>query len=367
MNKVLVVGQTPPPYHGQAIMTERLLKTKFEHLKLFHVRMSFSSSMSSVGKFKVWKLVHMLQIVLEATYKKLRYNVHTLYYMPGGSSRTPILRDIFILFFLRLIFNKTIFHFRSAGVSEIVNEQPFLIRKMAQFVYRKPNLAIQLSQLNPKDGDYFRAKRTLIIPNGLEDAAQPYLPIQRVEKDYVTILYVGLLNESKGVMILLQAVKELVKQDMAVKVNLVGEFTSSGFQQKVFQYIKCEGLEDIVNLPGVKKGSEKWAYFLEADIFCFPSFYESESFGNVVVEAMMFSLPVVATKWRGIPDLVKKDETGFLIPVKDVSLTSEALRKLITSSALRYRFGTAGRKRYRECFQLDSFMRNMSENMISIE
>ena len=47
----------------------------------------------------------------------------------------------------------------------------------------------------------------------------------------------------------------------------------------------------MVSFIGRKVDQEKWEYFNQADIFCFPSLYDCETFGNMVVEAMMFQLP----------------------------------------------------------------------------
>lgn len=355
MNKILVVGITPPPYGGQAMMTERLVNTPFKDLKLYHVRMAFSKSMSSVGNFEPGKVLHLFKVVAKAAYFRFRYRVPTLYYMPGGSNFTPVARDIFILFFLRLLFAKTIFHFRAAGVSEVVERQPTWLKRLAKYVYRQPDLAIHLSGLNPDDGGYFGAKQTVVVPNGLEDAASPYRPIQRVQGDCVTLLYVGVIQETKGVMILLEAAKLLKAQGCAIEVNVVGEFASQHFQDTITAYCQNNRLEDVVHFPGVKKGEEKWQYFREADVFCFPSFFEAESFGNVVVEAMMFELPVVATQWRGIPDLVKEQETGLLVPVRNAPRTAHALQRLIDNADLRLRMGKAGRKKYEEHYKIDAF------------
>ena len=364
MKKILVVGITPPPYGGQAMMTQRLIDTEFKELKLYHVRMSFSKSMASVGNFEVWKLVHMVVVVAKAIYCRFRHRIPCLYYMPGGSTFTPVARDIFILFFLRPIFRRTIFHFRAAGVSEVVERQPVLLRGLARFVYRRPDLAIQLSSLNPEDGKYFGAKRTVVVPNGLEDAAQPYLPVECLPKKSTTILYVGVVQASKGVMVLLEAASLLKKQDYDFKVDLVGDFASQEFKERATTYCQQQGLEKFVHWAGVKKGSEKWQYFLDADIFCFPSFFEAESFGNVVVEAMMFSLPVVATHWRGIPSIVDDQKTGQLVAIKDSIATAGAIAQLLDNSALARRWGEAGRKKYERDYQITTFVSTIERTLL---
>ena len=173
MKKILVVGVTPPPYMGQAMMTERLVNAKFDNIKIYHVRMAFSSSMASIGKVELAKFLHMFLIILKSIYYRFRYDVSTLYYMPGGSTFVPVARDIFMLFFLRLVFSKTIFHFRAAGVSEIVEQQPILLKKLAQYAYSSPDLAIHLSSLNPDDGGYFKAKKSNAFSLKLSDANTP--------------------------------------------------------------------------------------------------------------------------------------------------------------------------------------------------
>ena len=359
--RVLVVGQTPPPYHGQAMMTQRLLDADYQKIKLYHVRMAFSKSVASVGTFQLAKLFHMVAIVARVIGCRLRYRVKTLYYMPAGPNLTPVLRDIFILTLTRPLFNHTIFHFRAAGLSEFVETQPTIIKWLARRTYRSPDVAIHLSARNPDDGGYFKARRTVVVSNGLEDAAQPYLPIHRTTTSPVHILFVGLLRESKGVMTLLAAAAILQQEGVPIRVSLVGGFTSPEFQKAVETYCHTHHLQDIVDFAGVQQGEDKWRYFREADIFCFPSHYESESFGNVAVEAMMFSLPVVATHWRGIPDIVADGQTGCLVPIKDPKATAAALRQLILHPDERHRLGEAGRAKFVAQYQLPTFIATMED------
>ena len=86
----------------------------------------------------------------------------------------------------------------------------------------------------------------------------------------------------------------------------------------------------------------------------------------VAVEAMMFGLPVVATNWRGLPDIVSDGETGFLVPPKDSTAIANRLNLLIENPDLRAKLGTAGRRRYEEKFTIEKFRCRMEEILSSL-
>jgi glycosyltransferase involved in cell wall biosynthesis len=60
--------------------------------------------------------------------------------------------------------------------------------------------------------------------------------------------------------------------------------------------------------------AEKKRLFVESDCFCFPTYYEAESFGIVLVEAMAFGLPIITTRWRTIPELLPPGYDGIVPP-----------------------------------------------------
>ncbi len=126
--KVLVVGQTPPPLHGQAIMIERLLSGRYARIKLYHVRMAFSDSIGDVGRFRLGKLLHLLSVILRIAYCRIVCGAKVLYYPPAGPNRVPLHRDLAILLSTRWMFRRTVLHFHATGVSELYDKLPRLTR-----------------------------------------------------------------------------------------------------------------------------------------------------------------------------------------------------------------------------------------------
>ena len=57
--KLIVVGQTPPPYNGQAKMIQQMIEGLSGALDLLHIRMAYSDSVSTAGKFSPSKIFHL--------------------------------------------------------------------------------------------------------------------------------------------------------------------------------------------------------------------------------------------------------------------------------------------------------------------
>ena len=118
-------------------------------------------------------------------------------------------------------------------------------------------------------------------------------------------------------------------------------------------------MERTVTFLGVLIGDDKYSNYSKNDVFCFPSFYESESFPVVLLEASSFALPIVSTWWRGIPSIVTDGDNGFLVPVKDAHSVAEKLEILINDRAARAKMGARSRQLYVENYTLEKFHKNI--------
>ena len=83
-------------------------------------------------------------------------------------------------------------------------------------------------------------------------------------------------------------------------------------------------------------------YLAALDIFYYPS--RHEGLGSVLLDAMAFGLPVVATRVGGIPEIVNEPDNGFLCAVDDLDAQAAALRRLAQDPELRARLGANNRR-----------------------
>ena len=166
--KVLAVGQTPPPYHGQAIAIDSFVRGVYDHMQVFTVRMSFSAEVHEIGKLRIGKLRHLAALVVRILWARVRTGAKVLYYPPAGADLVPVLRDLVVLLSTRWAFDQTVFHFHAGGLSESIPACRVL-RYDFRATYLYPDLAIQPSPLNPLDSEFVRARRAVVVPNGVTD------------------------------------------------------------------------------------------------------------------------------------------------------------------------------------------------------
>ena len=361
--KVLVVGQTPPPYHGQAITLARLVASPMDRVELYHVRMAFSTSMDDVGRLRPGKLWHLMGLVGRILWLGASRRFDILYYPPAGPNRIPMGRDIALLLATRWLFRKTIFHMYAAGLSDLYPRLGAPARWLYRRAYYYPDAVVRIAAGTPEDGRALHARHEFIVPNPADDGSQTLGPNRAApaRRNRAThLLYVGTVCRSKGVLVLLDACRRLRDRGVEARLCVVGSFQPAAFETDVRQAIRDRGLDGSVVLCGQLTGDKKWDRFREADIFCFPTFFESEALPCVVLEAMTFGLPVVTTRWRGLPSVIDHGSNGFLTKIGDAEAVATHLERLSTDPELRARMGAAGRAKYLREYTTARFIERMA-------
>jgi len=361
-----MIGQTPPPFGGQAVMLQFLLDGIYQGIDLHPVRMESSRDLGSTGKWQFVKIWRLLQVIAKIYYARLRWRPDAIYFPPCGGGLLPVARDMAVLCTTRFLFRSTIFHFHASGLTAYRRRIPAILGKVFDLAYLRPDIAIRLSQEAPSEGLNLGCRREFIIANGIEDVAGCELARNRDETRPLRVLFVALLTEEKGVLVAIETINKLLLQGKSVELTCVGGWESPSFQRR------ADALIDPVyrgcfDFPGVLTGEAKWERYRSADIFCFPTFFRSETFPVVLLEAMAFSLPIVSTSWRGIPDVVEDGTNAILTEPKDVDSCVRGLSTLINDPTLCASMAKASRDRFLRCFTIARHRRAMSDAFLSLK
>jgi phosphatidylinositol alpha 1,6-mannosyltransferase len=189
--------------------------------------------------------------------------------------------------------------------------------------------------------------RAALLADGLRDNLKPwprgidtarFTPDKRsnawrtrlgIGADEVVILHVSRLVREKRLDTLTGALKQVPH-----RVVIVGDGPDRALAE--------QELPDALFL-GFQGGEDLAAAYASSDIFVFPS--DSESFGNVTLEAMASGLPCVCADATGSRSLVVEGETGFLVHADSANGFAQAVNSLADNPDLRRRMGQAGRER----------------------
>ncbi len=194
------------------------------------------------------------------------------------------------------------------------------------------------------------------VPHGLPDVTPGARPAERPGK--VNILFVGRLEARKGIDMLLECVTPLAEEFDDVVFTIVGDDSLAAPGGTTFRRAfeaSATKVRGRVQFTGQVDDTLLRRYYAGCDVLVVPSRFES--FGLILLEAMMFAKPVVATDVGGMKEIVLHGETGFLVPPDNVAALTSALAAFVRSAQLRRDMGEHGRKRYEEHFALSGMVR----------
>ena len=188
--------------------------------------------------------------------------------------------------------------------------------------------------------------KIVVFPNGIKTSAlpgnertlderDPSNTEMKVKKDYDKVLFLGRICKDKGIDELLHAVKSVHEYYPRVHLYIGGIFEDPSYKSKI------EDCKEFVTYLGWVSGEEKERYLDECGIFTLPSYFEG--FGLVIIEAMLHKDAVVASNVGGIPEIIRHEENGLLIPAKDSKALEKEIFRIIKDEALRKRMGQNGR------------------------
>jgi len=398
--RIVVAGQVPPPFGGQNVMIARIL-AEFAADARFdceHLAFHFTPDFKDVRRGSVAKIFELVRVIGRLLALRLRGPIDALVFPAGGPQTVPIVRDILLLPWVLLAARRVVVQFHAAGIAErcapleggapatpeqkvvvaaplcrgdglpSANSRPTqrrggraprlqrsaLLCRVVAALYRRCFAAIVMTEFNRRDPEFCGIRRVAVIPHKLPDEFDPSLV--RRDPARLRLLYVGHLCADKGTPELLRAFKLIADRGAAVVLELVGEALPPFSDDQLRALIRELGLEDRVEVRGLLTGRAKLEAFGRADLFVFPSVAPYESFGLVMVEAMMWGLPIVATDWRGNREVLGADFEGVCFPIgADFAASlAEALGSAIETSRGKTAWTGRNRRLFLERYRADA-------------
>jgi Glycosyltransferase len=353
-NKVLFILNLPPPIHGAAVIGSFIQKSALinRQLECEYINLTTSTHYDNIGKGSFQKILKFLSLYFKVL-KTIALRRYDLYYLTINSKGNGFYKDYIIVILLKVFCCKIAYHFHNKGVSEGQNK--WLLNLMYRFQFNNSSAILLSSLLYYDIAKYIPRDRVYYCANGIPEISNiNWEEINRKKEKRLipNVLFLSNMMREKGVFTLLESCKLLYSK--GIKFNMIFAGAWIDVEESEFSdFIKLNNLGSNIFYKGSKTGKEKSNYFESGDIFILPS--HNEAFGLVLLEAMQFGLPTIATREGGIPDIVLENKSGFLVQKQNVIDLADKLQFLIENPTARKEFGAEGKRLYEASFKLEIF------------
>ena len=169
----------------------------------------------------------------------------------------------------------------------------------------------------------------ILLYNGLDLKHFEQIKIDKPDTPPLLIA-IGQFVPFKGFDDFLEACHLLKNDGESFSAMLIG---AGPLEARFRKIMKEKGLNDIVRLTGELTEKETQSYLSTASVLIMPSLElpgeTHDALPNVVIEAQAIGIPVVATDVFGIPEIVKHEETGLLIPQHNPTAIKDAVKSIL--------------------------------------
>lgn len=193
--------------------------------------------------------------------------------------------------------------------------------------------AYLMEYLNAKESEVFVQPYEVPAADSLVEIVAPAAAIAQAQKPI--FLYVGSLIPRKGLQFLLEACAQLQQQGVeSYTVLIVGDGEQ---RQNLEQFCQTHHITNRVKWIGRVDYGDLGAFFKNANVFILPTL--EDTWGMVVLEAMVLGTPVLCSQWAGASELIQDGQNGYCFNPQESGMLAELMRLFIENLSLADRLG----------------------------
>jgi len=360
--RVLISGHLPPPLGGMATYYQSLINSSLnEEVDYLFVQTSSQNRLgANTGLLSISNIISAIKDCFRFTRSMITFKPQIAHI--GTAYGLSFLKHSYCIFIAWLMKSRVLLHphcslkvlyFDRSGIWK------WYFRKVINFTYGTVALSkewLQLRSINSK-------MRIFVLPNAVDlRLYQPALEkhLTSLESnDALNVLYLGYLGKEKGSFDILDAAIQIDSSKNKIFFDLVGSEATPGELDLLKEKIKSENLEKTIRIYKPVIGKEKINFFMNADIFIYPSYFEGMPMA--VLEAMASGLPIIASRVGGLPDIVTDNQNGFLIEPGHPEQLADAILKIANDLEMRQSMQLNSYKNASKNFSLEQHISQLIE------
>lgn len=228
-------------------------------------------------------------------------------------------------------------------------------RKITEFIIKNTDVVTSVSYHRADELSKFMFDKEVmtkikIVPMGVTvenivDKNKNQLRIKYNVNQKIIILFVGRLVDVKGCEYLIESFKLIVDKFNDIQLIIVG---NGPLEAKLKRMVEEFDLKENIRFEGFVERNKISDYYNLSDIIVIPSIVDSSGYEEglpvVLLEALIFGRPIVATRTKGIMEIIKDSYNGILVEPKSSKQIANSILMLINNHQLRYKLSEAALK-----------------------
>lgn len=341
---------------GKYIYDSKLINDSFD---CHYINLTTAKSLEDIGHFRCGKIIEFVRLLrkIRGSIKSLRPD---LVYVTPNAKGGAFYKDFIVVEMIKALGCKVVVHYHNKGVA--TRQDRWLDDKLYRRFFQDIKVILLAEALYSDVQKYVKREDVYICPNGIPNETEGKDVTAERHNKIPHLLFLSNLLVSKGVIVLLDALKILKDRGYSFVCDFVGGETAEIDAARFKKEVAERELNLLVIYDGKKIGVEKNRFYQNADIFVAPSF--DEAFPLVNLEAMQFALPVIATNVGGVEEEIKDGENGLIAEVGDSVSLADKIAWMTENVEERKDMGKNGYKKYCKYFTVSAFERRIVTTLL---
>ena len=326
----------------------------------------------NVGAFAFVRAIKTVSLLLRFWFVLPR--VSTVY-NTVAPSRLGFLRDAFMIWPSCLLRRRIVLHLFGGGYGQFFDAQPGWMQRIIRATLSRADKIVVEGHLLREQFSFVEGvdQKLVVVPNGLPDGVdvRDVRPKEAPRSGQpVRLLYMSNMIPSKGYLDVLEASRLLRDTwDRPFVCDFCGAFVRTSADDRDIsaaeaaagfdRLVSTHELDDVVRYHGLVRGREKESLLRQAHLFLLPTNYPWEGQPFSIIEALAFGTPIIATRFRGIPEQVIHGHNGFFVEAGDAVGLATAIRHALRDELVYTSLSEQALAHYREQFTQQAHLERM--------
>ena len=354
MKKVLIIGPFPNPISGVSIankVVEEILNADL-NFTVENLNTSYPIFDEQIGEFSIQKFFFYLRIN-SSFFKVLKNNI---IYITPGQTFFGVLKYALFIVAASALRKELIIHVHGNYLGKEYQSLKGFKRVLFYFLVSRFTKGIVLSNsLKHNLTPFLEDKNIFSLPNFAQDYL--YKEDKKFVKDELRIFYLSNLMKEKGIFCLLNALKNLEKNNIIYKAKIAGNIDQKYSKEILNLFTELKNAEYI----GIVNGDDKKNLLEWGNVFVLPTFYKMEGQPISVLEAMATTNLVVTTNHAGISDVFQDKINGYFVEKNNENSIQKILSYLAANKSELKKIAEYNKTFFLNNFTVDIFKKNLLE------